>query len=368
MTLYAGLRPWRGGEIWINPEIDQGFALSNFHGVAGFVNNDPSKGSSYPFARIQRAFFQQTIDLGGEVQKVDADLNQFAMTQTENRVVITAGKFAVGDVFDLNKYAQDPRQDFMNLAVVSTGTFDYASDAFGYTYGVATEWYQGPWTLRGGYFDLSQISAGVELDPGFHEFQWVGELERRYDLLGQPGKILFTYYFSRGEMGTYNAAVSLAQLTGEPANVALVLQPRSRTGIGGNLEQQITPDLGIFARAGARQWERPGLRDHRYRSDVHRRALAIWKALGPTRRHIRTCWQRQYDHQSPSGLLQRGRPRYRHRRRHASAPRPGADSGSLLPLQPLITLARHARLSVRQQSGLQSRPWAGINHRHQAAR
>src|SRR6476619_2605936 len=67
---------------------------------------------------------------------------------------------------------------------------------------------------------------------------------------GQPGKILFTYYFSRGEMGTYNAAVSLSQLTGEPANVALVRQPRSRSGIGGNLEQQITHDLGIFARAG----------------------------------------------------------------------------------------------------------------------
>jgi high affinity Mn2+ porin len=250
VTLYAGLRPWRGAEIWINPEIDQGFALSDFHGVAGFVNNDPSKGSSYPFARIQRAFFQQTVDLGGEVEKVDADLNEFAATHTANRLVVTAGKFAVGDIFDLNRYAQDARQDFMNLAVVTTGTFDYASDAFGYTYGVATEWYQGPWTLRGGYFDLSRISAGVELDPGFHEFQWVGELERRYDLFGQPGKVLFTYYFSRGLMGTYNAAVSHSQLTGEPANVALVRQPRSRSGIGGNLEQQITHDLGIFARAG----------------------------------------------------------------------------------------------------------------------
>jgi high affinity Mn2+ porin len=250
VTLYAGLRPWRGAEIWINPEIDQGFALSDFHGVAGFVNNDPSKGSSYPFARIQRAFFQQTIDLGGEVEKVEADLYEFAATHTANHVVITAGKFAVGDIFDLNKYAQDARQDFMNLAVVSTGTFDYASDAFGYTYGLTTEWYQGPWTLRGGFFDLSRISAGVELDPGFHEVQWVGELERRYDLFGQPGKILFTYYLSRGDMGTYNAAVSLSQLTGEPANVALVRQGRSRSGIGGNLEQQITPDLGIFARAG----------------------------------------------------------------------------------------------------------------------
>ena len=26
VMLYAGFRPWQGAEIWINPEIDQGFA------------------------------------------------------------------------------------------------------------------------------------------------------------------------------------------------------------------------------------------------------------------------------------------------------------------------------------------------------
>jgi high affinity Mn2+ porin len=250
VTLYAGIRPWQGAEIWINPEVDQGFALSDFHGVAGFVNNDPSKGSAFPFTRVHRLFFQQTIDLGGEVQHVDADLNQFAMTQTENRLVVTAGKFAVGDVFDLNKYAQDPRSDFMNLAVVSTGTFDYAQDTFGYTYGATAEWYQGPWTLRAGYFDLSQIAGGEELSPGFHEFQWIGEIERRYDLWGKPGKVLVTAFSSRAVMGTYNDAVSLSQLTGQPASVAAVARPRSRDGIGMNMEQQLTRDLGFFARAG----------------------------------------------------------------------------------------------------------------------
>jgi len=250
VTLYTGLRPWQGAEIWINPEIDQGFALSDFRGVAGFVNNDPSKGDSYPFARIHRAFLRQTIDLGGEVEKVKADLNQFAATQTANRLVITAGKFAVGDIFDLNKYAQDARTDFINLAVVSTGTFDYAQDTFGYTYGAAAEWYQGPWTLRGGYFDLSRLPAGIELDPGFHQFQWVGEIERRYDLWGQPGKVLVTGFFSRGRFGRYNEAVSLAELTGRPANIALVRRPNSQSGISMSLEQQITPDLGFFTRAG----------------------------------------------------------------------------------------------------------------------
>src|SRR5262245_7554175 len=250
VTLYAGFRPWQGAEIWINPEIDQGFALSDFHGVAAFVNNDPSKGASFPFARIQRAYFEQTINLGGEIQKVEADLNQFATTRTANRLVFTAGKFAVGDVFDLNKYAQDARTDFMNLGVVSTGTFDYAADTFGYTYGATAEWYQGPWALRVGYFDLSRVQAGVELDPGFHQYQWVGEIERRYDLWGRPGKILVTGFLSRGLFGTYNAAVSLSQLTGRPANVELVRRPNSRSGIGMNLEQELTPDLGLFARAG----------------------------------------------------------------------------------------------------------------------
>src|SRR5690348_6335352 len=35
-TAYLGLRPWSGGELWIDPEVDQGFGLSNTVGVAGF--------------------------------------------------------------------------------------------------------------------------------------------------------------------------------------------------------------------------------------------------------------------------------------------------------------------------------------------
>src|SRR5262249_61983826 len=87
VTLYAGFRPWQGAEIWINPEIDQGFALSDFRGVAGFVNNDPSKGASYPFARIHRAYFEQTINLGGEIQKVESGPNQVATTPPPHTLV-----------------------------------------------------------------------------------------------------------------------------------------------------------------------------------------------------------------------------------------------------------------------------------------
>jgi high affinity Mn2+ porin len=108
---------------------------------------------------------RQTIDLGGETQKLESGINQFAGSQTADRLVITIGKFGAPDIFDTNRYAHDPRNDFMNWSVVDTGAWDYAADAWGYTYGAAVEWYQGRWTLRGGVFDLPITPNNTDLDP-----------------------------------------------------------------------------------------------------------------------------------------------------------------------------------------------------------
>lgn len=251
VTFYAGVRPWQGGEFWINPEIDQGFGLSSTLGVAGFPSGEAYKvGSASPYARIPRAFFRQTFDLGGETKKVDGDINQFAGTQKNDRIVVTVGKFAVTDVFDTNKYAHDPRKDFMNWSLIDTGTFDYAADAWGYTYGAAIEWYQGSWTMRGGFFDLSRVPNSSELDPRFEQFQWVAEIEHRHEIWGLPGKIAVTGFLSRGRMGRFDDAVAQAQATGGPADTASVRSYRSRAGVSVNLEQAVSNDLGIFVRAG----------------------------------------------------------------------------------------------------------------------
>jgi len=251
VMFFAGVKLWQGAEFWVDPEIDQGFGLSDTEGVAGFPSGASFKvGASVPYSRIERAFVRQTIDLGGVTQKVDADQNQFAGSQTADRLVITVGKFSVSDIFDQNKYAQNPRKDFMNWALIDAGTFDYAADAWGYTYGAAAEWYQGNWTLRGGLFDLSIVPNSTELDPTFGQFQWVGEIERRYDLWGHPGKIAVTGLLSRGRMGSYEDAIALAAVTGGPADIAAVREYRSRGGIDMNLEQEITSDLGVFMRAG----------------------------------------------------------------------------------------------------------------------
>jgi hypothetical protein len=65
-TVYLGYRPWQGAEIWLNPEADQGFGLGNSFGVARYLSGEAYKlGQNDPYYRMARAFFRQTIDLGG---------------------------------------------------------------------------------------------------------------------------------------------------------------------------------------------------------------------------------------------------------------------------------------------------------------
>ena len=271
VTLYIGRRLWEGAQLWVNPEIDQGFGLSNSFGVAGFPSAEAYKiGSSYPYFRIPRAFIRQTFELGGASEKVEPGINEFGGSRTADRLVFTVGRFSVSDLFDTVTYAHDARNDFMNWALVDAGTFDYAADAWGFTYGAAAEWYQGPWTLRTGMFDLSIRPNVVELDPRFEQFQFVNEIEHRHEINGQPGKVAMVGFLSRGRMGRFDEAVAFAQANGLTPSTADVRRYATRTGVNLFAEQQIIPDVAVFGRVG---WA-----DGRFESfdftDVDRKASA----------------------------------------------------------------------------------------------
>jgi high affinity Mn2+ porin len=254
VTLYAGVRPWPGAEIWINPEVDQGFGLSDTFGVAGYVSGEAYKvGKAEPYFLVQRGFLRQTINLGGETEKLDPGLNQLGGTQTADRLILTVGKYSIVDIFDTNTYAHDPRNDFFNWSIIDMGAFDYAANSWGYTYGAALEWYQDWWTARAGVFDLSQEPNSVALSHGFAQGQFVAELEERHNLWERPGKLKFLYWLTRGRLGTYLDAISLGAATGQTPSTADVRRFRAKDGFGLNLEQQIATDFGVFARASISQ-------------------------------------------------------------------------------------------------------------------
>lgn len=251
VTLFAGVRLWAGAELWIAPEVDQGFGLSGTFGVAGFPNGEAYQITNRaPYLRVPPLFLRQTINLGGETEKVDPDLTVLGGSQSVNRIVITAGKFSVADIFDRNTYAHDPRNDFMNWTVIDAGAFDYAGDDWGYTVGGAVEWYQDWWTIRAGLFDQTfNASAQFASSPAGTQTQGIAEAEARYDLFAQPGIVRFLVYGTRAQMASYNDAVAQGAAHGEAATADGVRRLRVKGGVVLNVEQQVVKDLGVFLRA-----------------------------------------------------------------------------------------------------------------------
>jgi high affinity Mn2+ porin len=251
LTLYAGLRPWHGAELWINPEIDQGFGLSNTVGVAGYPSGEAYKvGADRPYVRLPRLFLRQTISLDGEPVAVEAAANQLASVRGADNVVLTVGKFSVVDIFDTNTYAHDPRTDFLNWSVIDSGPFDYAADPWGFTHGAAAEVSQGAWSWRGGVFQLSPVPNGKITAVGFTQTMWVFEGERRLSWQGHPGKLKLLTFVNRGRMARYADAVQRAEGSGDVPDVSLVRRRASRAGVTLNVEQEVAGELGAFARAG----------------------------------------------------------------------------------------------------------------------
>ena len=251
VTLYAGARLAEGLEGWLNLEVDQGFGLDNTLGMAGFPSGEAYKvGRSRPYLRLPRAFVRKTVQLPGETSPVTSQANQLAGAQSDQRWVLTAGKFGVGDLFDASQYAHDPRHDFLNWAAIDAGTFDYAADAWGFSVGAAAERYAGDWVARLGLFDLSTIPNSAHLTPGFQQFQWIGEIERRHHWRGLDGKVLVTAYQSRAQMARLADAIALASVDSSVPDVSWVRHRDQRSGFSLLAEQALSSDVGAFLRVG----------------------------------------------------------------------------------------------------------------------
>jgi high affinity Mn2+ porin len=250
-TIFLGWRLWQGGEFYFNPELAQGFGIGQTLGLAGFANGEAQKGGApYPRVRAQRYLLRQTFGFGGEQETVESGPNQLAGKRDVDRVTITAGRFAVGDYFDQNSYAHDPRIDFMNWSMWASTAYDFPADLPGFTRGVVVEINRKNWTLRGGYFQVPQQQSSDILT--FKTGGGVVEYEQRYDLFAQPGKIRVGAFYNQGRTGNYDQAVALS-LTNPTLDINDIMvatrQQRPKYGVYANTEQAITKDVGVFARA-----------------------------------------------------------------------------------------------------------------------
>ena len=255
-TAFVGYRPWDGTDIYVNPEITQGFGLSTTHGIAGFPNFEAQK-ASFPMPRfdLARIYVQQTFGLGGEQETIEDGPNQIAGKEDVSRITLIAGRLSVTDFFDNNAYAHDGRTQFLNWNIDCCGAYDWTMDQISYTWGALVELNQKFWAFRAGYFLVPVVSNVDEFDTNFPDGEYIGELELRYSLFSEPGKLRLMAWANRANMGSYAAALAEPITTPNYPDITLVRQVRTNYGFNANLEQAITADLGVFSRAS---WS-PGL-------------------------------------------------------------------------------------------------------------
>ncbi len=237
------VRPWRGGEFYVDGLSWQGYGLSKTTGLAAFPNGEAYRvGKTFPDAVVARAYFRQTLYFGGDPGK-----GHNAAGGRGRRLIFTVGHFAATDIFDQNAYANDPRTQFMNWAFVNNLAWDYPANSLGLTNGVAAELDLGLWAARAGIFQVSQVANGIRMDWNLaHAWSVAGELERQYSFGGHSGAVRLIAWKEHAHMGSYQESLS------DPQNIALngQLQYRSKYGFGINAEQEIRKDLGAFMRLG----------------------------------------------------------------------------------------------------------------------
>ena len=295
MTAFLGFRPWEGGEVYLSPELMQGFGLDGVHGVAAFPNGEAQK-SNFPTPRFNmaRMYLRQTWGLGGAQEVIPDGPLQLAGKQDIDRVSVTVGKFSVLDFFNLNAYSGEPRTGFINWNMYGGGSYDWTMDRLSWTWGAMAEINRKDWAFRAGYFLLPAVSNVDNFDMQIPKHgEIAAELELRYALLRQPGKLRLFGWVNHGVMGGYADAVALPVTSPDYPDITQTRKTRTNYGLVANLEQALTSDLGMFSRV---TWS-PGQTELIGWTDVHRSASLGDQLKG-------TAWGRPNDKVGVAGIVE----------------------------------------------------------------
>ena len=252
--VYFGARLIAHLQAYLDIEMARGAGISNANGLGGVTNGDVIRQgtanlSSGPY--VARAFLHYSFPLGPGRDSVTRGIDQLPGVEPSRRLDVKAGKLAVSDDFDQNRYANSARTQFMNWALFNNTAWDFAGDTRAYTWGTVVAWVEPRWVLRVGTFAMPTIANGNQFD-GFPRAR--GD---NVELTIRPGSrgtvIRALVYENQARMGDYAEALARAAATNSAPNIVADDRPgRTKQGAGLNVEQPLADggETGLFARAG----------------------------------------------------------------------------------------------------------------------
>jgi hypothetical protein len=269
-SIYAGFKLWRGAEVYISPEAVSEKPLSGLHGLGGVIQNFELQkgGTPTPVFYLARFYFQQTIELGGEREQVVSNPLQLGKKLANNHITFTVGRFSVLDFLDKNTYSGDLRRQLFDMAFMTYAPYDFPADTRGYTVGAGIELYLGNWAVR--FMRAAPPKQPNQSELDLHFWKVYGdalELEHDHEIGGYHGAVRILAFHNHEVMGRFDDAVDTfeadptmnASTCGDlfhydstnpnAPDLCFVRKPNDKIGVGVNIEQAISPDIGLFLRA-----------------------------------------------------------------------------------------------------------------------
>jgi len=253
--LYFGSRVFPTTEVYADVEMGRGTGISNATGVGGFTNGDVIRIGTVNLGEdpyLARAFLRQIIPLGPETVDLERQMDQLPGREPARRVEIKLGKLALPDDFDLNRYANSTRTQFLNWSFFNNTAWDFAADTRGYSNGVTVAWLNPGWALRFAVYQVVTFANGNVFDDDLLRAQG-NNVELTLGPFTTGTVVRLLGYANQGRMGDYREAIARARAVGQAPSIAADERPgRLKYGFGLNLEQPITDDgeTGAFARLG----------------------------------------------------------------------------------------------------------------------
>jgi high affinity Mn2+ porin len=254
--IYAGLKVTPQLQAYLDAEMIRGSGISHTVGLAGLTNGDVIRQGSADLGSgpyVARAFLRYTVPLFSmHRDTLIAGQDQVPMVVSSRRIELTAGKLAASDLFDLNRYANSTRTQFMNWGLFQNTAWDFAADTRGYTNGVAAAWITPRFSLRAGSFQMPTKANGNTFDSDLRQANGnQAELTVNAAPTGTVVRVLG--YLNEARMGNYADALAIARASGMVPDITADDRPgRVKYGFGLNLEQPLFDggETGLFARAG----------------------------------------------------------------------------------------------------------------------
>ncbi len=252
--LYAGMAIVKGLEGYLDVEMIRGSGIGRTVGLAGITNGDVIRQGSADLGDgpyIARMFFKYTVGVGSALDTLDRGIDQLPQVAKAERLEITAGKFALSDLFDVNRYANSTRSQFMNWGLFQNTAWDYAADTRGYSNGVAFNWIHPSWSLRAAAMQMPVKANGNVFDSDLRRAHGLNlEFEDHIEATGTVVRLLG--FENEARMGLYAEAIANRGFSLRPDITADDTPGRYKYGWGVNIEQPIADsgETGAFFRYG----------------------------------------------------------------------------------------------------------------------